>query len=114
MSNMNEEKLQKDITYLAQKTRSEDAFRLANARNKALRQPRVNWSRSWLIGAAASVALLAVVTIPNVNLTDPINSNATNEKTETFLAPEAQDNEYYDDFHYWLDIYDNELVAMTE
>ena len=114
MNNVNEEKLQKDITYLAQKTRSEDAFRLANARNKALEKPRLNWSQSWLIGAAASVALLAVVTIPNVNLTDPINSNATNEKTETFLAPEAQDDKYYGDFYYWLDIYDNELVAMNK
>lgn len=114
MKNINEEKIQKDIKYLTEKTRSEDIFKLANARNKALEQSQVNWAQSYLIWAAASIALLAVVTIANVNLTDPINSNVTNDKSETFLAIEAQDNEYYDDFYYWLDIYDDSLVAITE
>ena len=107
MNNMNEDKVQKDFTHLVQKTKNEDALKLSKARNKALNQPQFDWSYSWLKGMAASAVLFVAVIILNDQLLEPIDGDV-----ETVLAPMEQNNELYDDFYYWLDIYDNELAIV--
>lgn len=107
MNNMNEDKVQKDFTHLVQKTKNEDALKLSKARNKALNQPQFDWSYSWLKGMAACAVLFVAVITLNDQLLEPIDGDF-----ETVLAPMEQNDELYDDFYYWLDIYDNELAIV--
>lgn len=110
MNNFNEDKAQKDFTHLVQKTTNEDALKLAKARNKALNQPQIDWSYSWLKGMAASAVLLVAIVILNDQLLEPIE--AIDGDVEIVLADMEQNYELYDDFYYWLDIYDNELAIV--
>ena len=110
MNNMNEDKVQKDFTHLVQKTKNEDALKLSKARNKALNQPQFDWSYSWLKRIAASAFLFVAVITLNNQLLEPIE--AIDGDVEIVLADMEQNYELYDDFYYWLDIYDNELAIV--
>lgn len=112
MNNMNEDKVQKDFTHLVQKTKNEDALKLSKNRNKALNQPQFDWSYSWLKGMAACAVLFVAVITLNDQLLEPID--AIDGDVETVLAPMEQNDELYDDFYYWLDIYDNELAMIVD
>ena len=113
MNNMNQDKLQQDVSHLVENTRDEDVLRLAKARKKALEQTQVDPSRFWRMGTAASVALFVAIGLSVIDVTETTNSNITNQVAEISAVAEDYDHELSGDFYYWLDIYDQELIAVT-
>ena len=113
MNNINHDKLQQDIFQLVENTRDEDVLRLAKARKKALEQTQVDPSRFWRMGTAASVALFVAIGLSVIDVTETTNSNITNQVAEISAVAEDYDHELSGDFYYWLDIYDQELIAVT-
>ena len=113
MNNINEEKVRQDVSHLVASTRGEDAIRLSNARNKALEQAQIKRSPPWFLGAAASVALVVAVMVTKVEPTQTTDSIITSQVADVNLVTDDYDDEYYDDFYYWLDIYDQELIAVS-
>ena len=113
MNNMNQDKLHQDVSQLVENTRDEDVLRLAKARKKALEQTQVDPSRFWRMGTAASVALFVAIGLSVIDVTETTNSNITNQVAEISAVAEDYDHELSGDFYYWLDIYDQELIAVT-
>jgi hypothetical protein len=108
MTNINQNKLTKDFTYLEDNTSMKDTFRLANARNKALRgrRSRLNtWS--WLV-LGSSCAVLAIIMLTPLNMeTYPLtDTTLAINQPETFAAIARIDQDESLAFYYWLDIYD--------
>ena len=113
MNNMNQDKLHQDVSQLVENTRDEDVLRLAKARKKALEQTQVDPLRFWRMGTAASVALFVAIGLSVTDVTETTNSNISNQVAEINVVPRDSSDELYEDFYYWLDIYDQELIAIT-
>jgi len=113
LNNMNQDKLQQDVSHLVENTRDVDVLRLAKARKKALEQAQVDPSRFWRMGTAASVALFVAIGLSVIDVTETTNSHISYQVAEMTVFPEDSDDELYEDFYYWLDIYDQELIAVT-
>ena len=102
-----------DLDTMVRGTQSTDSFRLASARQNALRQTdRRPSSMPWLV-AAAGCCLLAFVFIDPT--TDSTLENSTTSEiplaTVILEEPEVFDNI---DFYYWLDVYDTEVIASSD
>ena len=103
-----------DLDTLVQNTHSKDVFRLASARQNALRQTaRPPSSVTWLVAATCCCMLAFVLINPRI---EPavVESPITAKKTFEPLA--NQELEALDDldFYYWLDIYDAETIASAD
>ncbi|MDE0747692.1 MAG: hypothetical protein OSB23_07910 [Porticoccaceae bacterium] len=108
MTNINQNKLTEDFTYLEDSTSVKDTFRLANARNKALRGQRSSSNTwSWLVLGSSCAALAIIMLTPLSIETYPLtDTTLAINQPETFatLASIEQDENLA--FYYWLDIYD--------
>ena len=113
MNNINEEKVRQDVSHLVASTSGEDVVRLSNARNKALEQAQIKRSPPRFLGAVASVVLVVAFVVTKVELTQTTDLLINSQVTDVNLVTDDYDDEDYDDFYYWLDIYDQELIAVT-
>jgi hypothetical protein len=102
-----------DLDTLVRGTQSSDSLRLARARQNALRQTdRRPSSMPWLV-AGACCCLLAFVFI-NPAKDSALQSTMTNERDFPTVISEAPEMFNNVDFHYWLDVYDTDVIASSD
>ena len=105
MTKINQSKLTKDLTSLEDGTSVQDTFRLANARNKALRGQRSRSNTwSWLVLGSSCAALAIIMLTPLSMETSPyVDTTLAINGPEQFAAADQDEGLT---FYYWLDVYD--------
>jgi len=108
MTKINQNKLTEDLTFLENSTSVKDTFRLANARNKALRGRRSRSNTwSWLVLGPSCAALAIIMLTPLDMETFSLNETSLAiSEPETFATIASIDQDESLTFYYWLDIYD--------
>ncbi|HAZ79830.1 MAG TPA: hypothetical protein DCX08_07840 [Porticoccaceae bacterium] len=108
---IDQKKLKDDLAFLYKNTKSQDQFRLAGAKSTALSQSKTEISFFWPVTTLSSL-LLALLIAP------PLLDKSNNQIVVSQVRQSSIDiiNEEVDQpiFYYWLDVYDNELIAANE
>jgi len=108
MTKINQSKLAEDLAFLEDSTSVKDTFRLAKARNMALRGKRSRSNTwSWLVLGSSCAALVAIVMLTPLNMeTYPlIDTTLAINEPEPFKGASIDQDENLA-FYYWLDIYE--------
>ncbi|MDG0970254.1 MAG: hypothetical protein P8Q37_06455 [Porticoccaceae bacterium] len=105
------DKLKDDLAILYKNTKSQDQFKLACAKSAALSQSKRDSSSFWPVVTLSSF-IIALLMAPSL----VYKSNDQIIVGQMSLSSNDAINEVNDDpiFYYWLDLYDNELIAVND
>jgi hypothetical protein len=104
-----------DLQFLEENTQATDIFRLARSRKFALEQKSPSYrSIKWLTAGAFSTILAFSLMVPfdtDSLSTDNSIDKALHAQSDT---DESVEELYEEDFYYWLDIYQTELLVSND
>ena len=104
-----------DLKSLEENTQATDVFRLARSRKTALKQESPSYSGiKWLTAGAFSTILAFSLMVPfdtDSLSTDNSIDKALHAQSDT---DESVEELYEEDFYYWFDIYQTELLVSND
>jgi hypothetical protein len=104
-----------DLKSLEENTQATDVFRLARSRKTALNQESPSYSGiKWLTAGAFSAVFGFSLILPFGSNSLAPESNIDRVVLVESSSDETAEEIYEEDFYYWLDIYETELLVSND
>jgi hypothetical protein len=104
-----------DLKSLEENTQATDVFRLARSRKTALKQESPSYSGiKWLAAGAFSAVFGFSLILPFGSNSLAPESNIDRVVLVESSSDETAEEIYEEDFYYWLDIYETELLVSND